>query len=204
MRGFFIVFEGVDRCGKSSQSASLLSYLEDNHVKAELLKFPDRTTESGKTIDKYLKREINLTDEEALILFSRNRWECVPRIVQLLQSGVTVIVDRYAYSGICYAAAKGVPINVCIGPECGLPMPDVVFLLDLDIEIAASRDGFGSERFEEAQFQHKVRRHFLSLYDPCYWIKIDASRPMEDVGNEIKDNVDILFTTYPPDEIETI
>lgn len=41
------------------------------------------------------------------LLFSANRWERAKNIIKTLEAGVTVIVDRYCYSGVAFSAAKG-------------------------------------------------------------------------------------------------
>ena len=73
LRGLFIVFEGLDRSGKSSQAKKIAQYLN-----AEQLSFPNRLNcESGKLLDLYLKnkQEMDMGDEAVHLLFSMNRWE---------------------------------------------------------------------------------------------------------------------------------
>lgn len=48
-------------------------------------------------------------------------------ILSLLKSGKTLIVDRYAYSGVAFSAAKGLPLEWCKSPDEALPAPDKVF-----------------------------------------------------------------------------
>lgn len=48
-----------------------------------------------------------LPDEAIHLLFSANRWERAKNIIQSLENGITVIVDRYCYSGVAFSAAKG-------------------------------------------------------------------------------------------------
>ena len=66
------------------------------------------------------------------------------------------MVDRYAYSGVAFTAAKGAPgldRAWCMAPDVGLPAPDAVFFLNLTVEQAAARGGYGEERYEKADFQ---------------------------------------------------
>lgn len=74
-RGALIVLEGLDRCGKTSQSSRLLSYLEGLGHAAELWRFPDRTTSVGQMISAYLSNQSQLDDHTIHLLFSANRWE---------------------------------------------------------------------------------------------------------------------------------
>lgn len=105
-RGALIVVEGLDRSGKSTQCKKLVQSLENLNVKAKLLSFPDRSTQTGKVIDAYLKNECKLDDHAIHLLFSANRWENVDKMKSLLNDGVTLIVDRYSYSGIAFSAIK--------------------------------------------------------------------------------------------------
>jgi len=74
-RGAFILFEGIDRCGKTTQSKLLAETLKREGNKVETMRFPDRTTTIGKMIDAYLKMGIDLHDRAIHLLFSANRWE---------------------------------------------------------------------------------------------------------------------------------
>jgi dTMP kinase len=71
MRGKLVVFEGLDRSGKSTQSKLLHENLENS----VLVRFPNRETTTGKIIDTYLKGTQDLCDEAIHLLFSANRWE---------------------------------------------------------------------------------------------------------------------------------
>ena len=73
-RGALIVFEGVDRCGKSTQTKMLAEALPN----AKLMRFPDRTTATGKIVDAYLKI-FELDDKAVHLLFSANGWR-LPRV----------------------------------------------------------------------------------------------------------------------------
>ncbi|KAJ1678401.1 hypothetical protein EV182_004117, partial [Spiromyces aspiralis] len=68
-RGTFILFEGCDRCGKTTQSTKLVEALKARGIKAELVKFP------GKMINSYLAEGQNVDLRAIHLLFSANRWE---------------------------------------------------------------------------------------------------------------------------------
>lgn len=74
-RGALVVLEGLDRCGKSTQSNKLHKYLEGLGHLAELWRFPDRTTSVGQMISSYLSNQSQLDDRAIHLLFSANRWE---------------------------------------------------------------------------------------------------------------------------------
>jgi dTMP kinase len=136
-RGALIVFEGLDRCGKTTQSARLLADLRARGHDAELWRFPERDparAATGPLIDAYLKKKAapdggaagggpgdaaaqaaalaaaaSMDDAAAHLLFSANRWERRPALLSALRAGVTVVADRYAHSGVAYSAAKRRP-----------------------------------------------------------------------------------------------
>ena len=92
-RGTFVVFEGVDRAGKSTQCKLLAEGLRKRGREATLINFPDRTTGVGQLIDKYLRKEVELDDRAVHLMFSANRWEAAQSIKDMLESGVDVVCD---------------------------------------------------------------------------------------------------------------
>lgn len=76
-RGAFVVLEGGDRSGKSTQAAKLVASLLSSGVAADAWRFPDRTSACGQLIDAYLKASAGsgLDDAAVHLLFSANRWE---------------------------------------------------------------------------------------------------------------------------------
>ena len=75
MRGLFILLEGVDRCGKTTQARRLADSLVAGGERASLMRFPDRETPIGKLIDGFLAQRTELDDRAVHLLFSANRWE---------------------------------------------------------------------------------------------------------------------------------
>ncbi|KAI9024752.1 deoxythymidylate kinase-like protein [Hyaloraphidium curvatum] len=179
-RGIFIVLEGADRSGKSTQCRALLDRLNVSGRKAELRRFPDRTTRIGQMINDYLKSEANLDARAVHLLFSANRWEHSDDIERVLRSGVHVIADRYAYSGVAYSVAKGLELPWCKAPDSGLVRPDVVFYLSISGDAAAQREGFGGERYETKEMQEGVASVFQDLKDET-WQVVDAGQSMAQV-----------------------
>lgn len=134
------------------------------------------------------------------MLFSANRWEAAAALTAALKSGETVIVDRYAYSGIAFSVAKGrtgMDLDWCASPDAGLPQPDKVLFMRIPEAAATTRGGFGEERYEKAAFQGRVRRAFESLRkgiaagtradgaDGGIWEDIDAVGSIEEVAERV-------------------
>ncbi|ELK14418.1 thymidylate kinase isoform X2 [Pteropus alecto] len=188
-RGALIVLEGVDRAGKSTQSRKLVEALRAAGHCAELLRFPERSTEIGKLLSSYLEKKREVEDHSVHLLFSANRWEQVPLIKEKLGQGVTLVVDRYAFSGVAFTSAKeNFHLDWCKQPDVGLPKPDLVVFLQLQLAVAAARGEFGRERYENRAFQERVLQRFHQLMrDPALnWKVVDASRSIEDVHEEIR------------------
>ncbi|KAJ7650351.1 thymidylate kinase [Roridomyces roridus] len=201
-RGAFIVIEGLDRSGKTTQVATLHTRLEAERIPVKLLKFPDRTTAIGSMIDSYLRSQSELDDRAIHLLFSANRWELATTIEQLLAQGTTVVCDRYAFSGVAFSTAKGLPLDWCRSPEVSLPGPDITLFLDIAPEKARERGGYGEERYEKEELQRKVRSIFSEIaaeFDQKAWVTIDAGRAREAVAEDIWNSVSPLVTglTYP-------
>eukprot|EP01135_Chromosphaera_perkinsii_P000218 Nk52_evm1s51 gene=Nk52_evmTU1s51 len=213
-RGALIVLEGCDRAGKSTQAKQLVQYLNTQGILAKYMRFPDRETVIGKMINNYLTNTTEMSDQAIHLLFSANRWEAVPEMYRsLVEKGETLVVDRYAYSGVSFTHAKYNPgvnnltLEWCKNPDKGLPRPDLVMFLDLAPEEAAKRGEFGAERYEETGFQKRVRGCFEKLRrleeeeeegggggggnDKCEskkspWRVVDASGSVEEVQGELR------------------
>ena len=106
------MFEGCDRSGKTTQVKKLVEKLNKEGKSAKMMRFPDRTTGIGSIINSYLTCTKELDDHAVHLLFSANRWELEQEILNTLEEGTNVIIDRYAYSGVAFSAAK-----VCISPS---------------------------------------------------------------------------------------
>ncbi|KAH3902839.1 related to Thymidylate kinase [Saccharomycodes ludwigii] len=164
-RGYLILIEGLDRTGKSTQAQYLseISLLND----PILYKFPNRSTNIGKIINRYLtdKTMETVPDQTIHLLFSSNRWECINEIKTCLLNGKNVILDRYVYSGIAYSMAKNIKqmdYKWCYNCDVGLLKPDLT--LFFQNRKNAMNTGFGDERYETADFQQQVATKFNEIF----------------------------------------
>lgn len=211
-RGAFILFEGIDRVGKTTQVNNLLEYLKDRKVPTHHMRFPNRTTGMGKMIDSYLKNASDLNDRQIHLLFSANRHEFSSVIKEKLNAGFSVICDRYCFSGAAYTSAKEAkkpenkkrpPLDYewCILPDEGLPSPDLIIFLDMDVKQAALRGSYGEERYEKLDFQMEVQRSFHNIHkitsSLLNWKVIDAAQKPEIIGSQIAEAVEMCFENLP-------
>ncbi|ORY39574.1 deoxythymidylate kinase, isoform CRA_b [Rhizoclosmatium globosum] len=190
-RGVLVVFEGVDRSGKSTQVAQLVSRLNALGHRSSAYRFPDRQTETGKLIDAYLSASGGGLDDRTIhLLFAANRFvaEAMRSLRNSLMQGETVVVDRYAFSGVAYTLAKGaqgLDKDWCKSVDAGILKPDIVFFLDIPTQDASQRGDYGLERYEKLEFQEKVRTCFLDLVDKSNWKIMDARQTKEALSDEI-------------------
>ena len=181
-RGIFVVFEGLDRSGKSTQVKELANLLKPSVCIA----YPNRTTESGKIIDNYLKGHVEKDDKVIHKLFSENRWEDNATIKNHLLAGTSVICDRYAFSGVAFTMGKdieGVDIDWCKSFDVGLVKPDAVLYLKCDD--SENRGGYGTERYENKVHQEKTAKIFELLKEDDYWSDVNANGSIEQVRDRI-------------------
>lgn len=199
-QGLFIVFEGVDGAGKSSQLARLAERLAA--AGREVVRLVEPTHGPiGAEIRRRAREGPPLGAREELDMFLADRRRNVEDDVRpALARGAVVLQDRYFYSTAAYQAAR---------PELGLspeevvalhadwaPLPDLVVLLDLPVAEGLERvrrRGPG-DAFEEVGRQEAVRRTFLALADrdPRFAV-IDASQDEEAVARAVWARVEPLL-----------
>lgn len=142
-------------------------------------------------IDAYLRGTTELDDRSVHLLFSANRWEAAKALEAQLIAGTTILCDRYAFSGVAFSAAKGLPLAWCRAPDVELPTPDLTLFLDLAPEVAAARGGYGTERYEKEALQARVRALFTSMGNETPgWVTIDAGRDREAVAHDLWTHVE--------------
>ncbi|KAM3174105.1 hypothetical protein ACTXT7_011206 [Hymenolepis weldensis] len=181
-KAMFIVLEGTDRVGKSTQAkllADALSAIYGNET--YLIRFPDRTTTIGESLSNYLSGKVEINPHAVHLLFTANRWERAADIEQALAAGRCVVADRYSYSGIVYTASKvhtHTPSwDWCLRSEEKLPQPDLVLCLLPDhIDDLESRGGFGEERFENALFQTRVLNNYRRLAEELKFRRANGNK----------------------------
>jgi dTMP kinase len=123
-----IAIEGLDGCGKTTVSKLLAARLG-----APYLKFPDRTTASGKVIDAALRHGALIFPESFQALQVVNRVEKLPWLVAASRHGLQhVVCDRYTASGLVYGMQDGLHRRDLEDWNACLPLPDLNVLLSVD------------------------------------------------------------------------
>ncbi len=203
MRGIFIVFEGGDFCGKTTQSKRLFEELKALGLDVVWTKEPGGTPEGLEIRQKLLHG--NITPEEELGLFCQDREIHYRKVIRpALERGAVVICDRTEYSTIAYqGAGRGydvAEIKRKSGEARGGIEPDLVMLMDCDPEILQDRAKMRGEtltRFEKLgmDFHHRVRKSFLEQAEekPDKWRVLDASRSIDQIYTDVKMHTEPLL-----------
>jgi dTMP kinase len=210
-RGLFISFEGIDGCGKTTQTRLLADYCAANGIPYIITREP-----GGEPLAEALRglllqqQDIQWESESELLLFLAARMQHVRRVIlPALQTGKWVICDRFLDSSRVYQTlAKGLPqslYDTLHRMVLGTFAPDVTFLLDISakegLKRAAARQ-VAADHFESQglTFYEKLRAGFLSLAatEPQRIITLDATLPSAEIHAHIVEN---LKVTQHPDFI---
>lgn len=199
-----IVIEGLDGAGKSTQVKKMRDYLGRVCPRLEYIHFPryDAPVYGG-LISKFLRGDFGEIDKVhpqlVALLFAEDRHGAAPQMRRTLESGGTVLLDRYVYSNIAYQCAKMPDAGAAeelrewiLRTEYGqfdLPRPDLNIFLDVPISFvreSLARQRAGNDRdylqggldIHEADiaFQQRVRDMYLKLAesDPSFEV-VDCS-----------------------------
>jgi dTMP kinase len=212
-KGFFIVFEGPDGSGKSTQVELLSKHLKRDGYECIVTEEPGGTDEGRILRDIILNPKMEISKKTELFLFLADRAEHVNKIIgPSLAEGKVVICSRYLYSTLVYQgiARKLLPfkllkkLNLFAVNEI---IPDVVFYLDCSPEDGLSKAKQSSEASssyhngdrierEGIDFQKKVREGYLKIarqYRNIFVI-VQQNRSIEEVCNciyqEVKRRID--------------
>jgi len=187
-RGLFIVFEGIDGSGKTTQARNLVRRLRDRGFKASFFREPTRGR-WGREIKRLAARAGSMTPEEELALFVKDRRENVARnLTPALRAGRVVVLDRYYFSTMAYQGAKGLAVDrIRRMNEAFAIAPDLVVILDVDARAGLARIRGRKRRdelFEREDYLVRVREIFLGLKGPRF-VHIDGRGDKRAIGRAI-------------------
>ncbi|NJE01736.1 dTMP kinase [Thermococcus sp. JdF3] len=193
----FIVIEGIDGAGKSTQTKLLAEWFEEKGHEVVLTKEPTDTA-FGKLIRKLVltggKEGIidgaRISHEAEALLFAADRAEHVSKLIKpSIEAGKIVISDRYFYSSLAYQWARGLDLEWLIDLNRFAVRPDLVILLDLPVKESMKRINGRSIKTEFdkiAELQKKVRENYLKLAERFPEMRIvNALASVEDIHNDI-------------------
>jgi dTMP kinase len=192
-RGRFIVLEGIDGAGTTTQTDRLVAHLRARGRQAIATREP-----SGGPVGRLL-REILLGQHRTpdggsvggstmALLFAADRLDHLQREVEpQLAAGVDVISDRYLLSSLAYQAVEADRPWVASLAR-GIRQPDLTVLVDLPIEVAAERRrraGRPVERYDADSFLARVAENYRQLARETGAAIVDGTGPLEEVGAAI-------------------
>jgi len=124
--GKFIVFEGLDGSGQTTQSKLLKDYLCQKGYKVVLTKEPTKTSKVAPRIQKILNQKEKVSAKKLQELFAKDRKEHLKKLViPSLKKGKIVISDRYFFSSFAYGKASGVPFKYLFQINKDFLIPDL-------------------------------------------------------------------------------
>ena len=192
--GLFVVFEGIEGSGKSTQWSALANRLQQAGVPVAAVHEPGSTA-VGEEISRLLKTGDDIDPLSELFLFSAARSLLIASVIApALERGDVVVCDRYIYSTAAYQGyGRGLDlaaVHKISSIATGGIAPDVTVLLDLPVEDGLSRKAADTlDRFErEAQeFHRRVRAGYLELAegDPSHWLVLDARETEQSLSGDI-------------------
>lgn len=185
-----IVFEGLDKSGKFSQSERLKANLEELGYKVAKSEFHRYDTPTGQLIQKWLYGEYDVDQTTIELIMAADKYAQVPWINSLRKEGYDfLILDRYYTSQIVYGRASGGDVDWIDGLIGDLPAYHLQFFLDISPEESMRRKGKHGEndRYEsDLTLLKNVRQWYLHEVETQGDIKlINAERSVEEIENEI-------------------
>ncbi|MFQ5782364.1 MAG: dTMP kinase [Nitrosopumilus sp.] len=181
-----IVIEGGDQAGKLTQSTLLEKALKKRKIKTKLFHFPDYKTPIGKEIRKYLDEKRKFPPQVIHCLLAANRWEKLNEIKIAQEKNSVLVMNRYYHSNLVYGIANGMKPKWLENLDAGLPKADLVILLDVSQKESFRRQKTHRDKFEKnKEFLRKISKIYLSTAKKKHWKIINASKPKEEIHNEI-------------------
>jgi dTMP kinase len=190
--GRFIVLEGGDATGKTTQAGLLATRLRDQGREVVQTFEPGGTTLGGSLRRLLLDGEGTVEPEAEALLMAADRAQHVLEVIRpSLSRGDWVVSDRFMPSSLAYQGVGrglGVPtIEIVNGIATGGLEPDLVVVLDLAPEVATERFGASRDRLEEEDdaFRLAVHEAYRDLAGSRGWVLLDAAGPVNDVAARV-------------------
>lgn len=191
--GRFIVLDGVDGCGKSTQARRLVADLRGQGRSVEHLREPGGSAVGESIREILLGRGNQLSSAVETLLFCASRRQLLDECVApALAAGRDVVCERFHPSTFAYQAFAGDldedRVLDLLATWAGEPSPDLICVLDLDVDESSRRRGAASDRIEDRglDFQKRVAegyRRFVTRSPGC--VLVDATGSEEQVTQRI-------------------
>jgi dTMP kinase len=205
MKNLFIVFDGMDGCGKSTHVSNLQTYLfqKDKRVRVLTTREPTFGKYGTQIREMLTKHPDPYSDAELLLrLYVNDRKDHVNKLIKPFlrkdYNNISIVLcDRYYYSTIAYQHTQGLELSKLIKLSEGFPKPDLTIIFDIHPETALKRieRERGLEKFEKVDFMNELRQNFLALKDLLKdnIVYVDTSGVAEETFEKVKRAVDKLL-----------
>ena len=194
--GLFIVFEGIDGTGKSTQVHLLAEKLRQLGYAVVATREPTNGSYGKKIRELFLDRT-SVSQDEELALFIADRAEHVQEVITpALSDGCVVISDRYYLSTVAYQGANGMDPDMLLKKNEDFPVPDLAIILEIEpahgIRRIQNQRNEHPNTFEEEANLQKVAKIFATM--PQNFIRrIKGSGSIEDVHRQVLEEVASLL-----------
>ncbi|HCX28141.1 MAG TPA: dTMP kinase [Candidatus Portnoybacteria bacterium] len=187
--GLFIVFEGLDGSGQSTQAALLKEYFLTQSRRVFLTKEPTLWTKDGRRIKEILDEKESIAPLKLQELFVADRAEHLAReIIPALRQGIIVICDRYFFSTIAFGGLD-TSIDKLVQMNDEFIYPDQTFFLRVRPEVCMSRinrRGQGAQFFEKMEKLQKIAQNYGEIIKIFSDIKvIDGEKSIKEIHQKI-------------------
>ncbi|MCD6412210.1 dTMP kinase [bacterium] len=192
--GKFIVFEGLDGSGQTTQATLLKDFLEKEGKKVLLTKEPTKNSPFAKKIEKILEKKEKISPFKLQKLFALDRaWHLEKEIIPALKKGKIVISDRYFFSSFAYGASEGLSLKNLIKLNQKFLLPDLTLILKVSPKKCIQRIKKRGEKitlFEKEKKLKKVWGFYQKFPKMFEKVKlIDGEEEIKKVFQKVKKEV---------------
>lgn len=195
----FIVFEGIDGAGTSTQIARLAERFKKDEV---FVTAEPTSGETGKFLRKMLRGDFQVDEKTAAFLFAADRCEHIfgkDGVIAQTEKGKTVLSDRYFFSSLAYQSVScGKELPELLNSV--FPLPEILFYFKIDPEISISRvnsRGETKEIYEKISFQKKTAERYDAIINGykarkdsgMKIVEVDAAKSIEEISDFIWKNL---------------
>ena len=200
-RGYFIVFEGCDGCGKTTQTELLRAAIARATGRSCIYeREPDLRNIAGAIIRSALHGGVKVLPESMAYLHVADRLEHIDFLLPILNSGTSVVCDRYYLSNMAYNSTSRISMEQVyeLNRPCFETLrPDLFVFLDVPPEVTKLRrtsERADSEIYDADEKQIRIRGNYLDAIEFLRTqgeriVVIDATRSIEEVAEDIRTSV---------------
>jgi len=202
-RARFLILDGIDGCGKSTQAKLLVERLadrasEDGRPGPVHLREPGSTSLGERLRELLLDGEAEINPASEVLLFASARRQLLnERVRPALLEGRDVVCERFHPATLSYQAHAGEldfdDVLALLSEWAGDPVPDLCVVLDVDPERAAARREGEEDRIEARglEYQRRVAEGFQRCVDQIDWVvRVDGGGGVADVAARVMAEVD--------------